>query len=123
MNNILLVSGDRIQGRDYLIIEGKNIDMKKKIYCFINSGKGTDWINVIALCEDGHCLAQHCSSSEWFAKHDIGLTSDWKHEHYKEHCPEGYELEWVDEPMGHEGIDAAYILNQELAKVAKPETV
>lgn len=69
---------------------------------------------VIALCEDGHCLAQHLSSNEGFAKHDIGLTSDWKHDNYKEHCPDGYELIWLDEPQDSKEIDAAYELNQQL---------
>lgn len=93
--------------------------MKKKIYCFVNSGRGSDMQHVIALCEDGHCLAGHLSSSEGFAKHDIGMTSDWKHDHYKEHCPEGYELIWVDEPGGSPEIDAAYLLNQQIAKAAE----
>lgn len=93
----------------------------KKIYCFINGGKGTDMNNVIALCEDGHCLAGHLSSTEGWAKHDIGINSDWKHDKYKEHCPEGYELVWVDDAEGHEGIDAAYTLNQALAKNEKQD--
>lgn len=91
----------------------------KKIYCFINSGKGTDWNIVIALCEDGHCLAQHCSSNEWFAKHDIGIDSDWKHDNYKEHCPDGYELVWLDDPANCPELDEVYKKNQELATLAK----
>lgn len=93
--------------------------MKKKIYCFINSGKGTEWNHVIALCEDGHCLAGHLSSCEGWAKHDIGINSDWKHENYKEHCPEGYDLIWVDDPEESNEIAAAYKLNQELGEAAK----
>lgn len=87
----------------------------KKIFCFVNSGRDTNWQIVIALCEDGHCLAQHLSSSEGFAKHDIGITSDCKHEKYKEHCPEGYELIWLDNPESSVDLDAAYEKNQELA--------
>ena len=49
------------------------------------------------LCE----IASHWSSNEDFAKHDIGLTSDWKHEIYKQEFPEGYELEWVDNLASH----------------------
>ena len=86
-----------------------------KIYAWINGGKGTDWVNVIALCEDGHCLAQHVSSDDGFAKHDIGITSAWKHDKYKEHCPEGYELEWVDDAKTHAGLTKAYEKNQALA--------
>ena len=79
-------------------------------------------INVVlvegVLCEDGHCLAQHCSSHEYFVKHDIGFTSEWKHEHYKEHCKEGYELIWIEDASNSHEIDAAYIKNQELANEA-----
>lgn len=89
-----------------------------KIYCWVNGGKGTDMQSVIAMCEDGHVLAGHLSSSEYFAKHDIGIDSDWKHKDYKEHCPEGYELEWVDDARTHAGVAEAYKKNQELAKLA-----
>lgn len=81
-----------------------------KIFCFVNGGNERDWFQVIALCEDGHCLAQHISSSVRFAMHDIGINSEIKHENYKGHCPNGYELVWVnaDEVIGHTEIDAAY---------------
>lgn len=82
--------------------------MTHKIFCFINSGRGTDWIRVSALSEDGEFLAGHVSSSEGFAKHDIGLTSDWKHDAYKERYPDGYELVWVDDPKGHADLMAAH---------------
>jgi len=49
-----------------------------------------------AVAEDGHCLAQHLSSSINFAKHDMGLNSTWKHELYYKHYPDGFELKWVD---------------------------
>lgn len=88
----------------------------KKIYCFINGGKGTDWQNVQALSEDGKFLAGHISSSEDFAKHDIGVTSDWKHEIYKKEYPDGYELEWVDDPLNHAGIMRAYEKHKKLPK-------
>ena len=50
-----------------------------------------------ALADDGTGLANHLSSSVEFAKHDMGLTSDWKHDYYREHAPNGFELEWVDD--------------------------
>jgi hypothetical protein len=92
--------------------------MKKKIFCFINGGNGRDWFPVIAICEDGHCLAEHISSSEWFALHDIGINSDIKHEQYKEHCPNGYELVWVEDARNSVKLDAAYAKNQELGRLA-----
>lgn len=79
-----------------------------KIYLFVNSGKGTEWQCGSALSEDGEFLAGHCSSSEGWAKHDMGLTSDWKHEHYRERYPGGFELEWVDDAKTHAGVQAAY---------------
>lgn len=83
-----------------------------KIYCWVNSGRGTDWQIVIAMAEDGTALASHCSSSEGWAKHDIGIGSDWKHDTYRKHYPEGFELEWVDDFDGHPGLAAAYEKNQ-----------
>lgn len=71
-----------------------------------------------ALAEDGTCLAGHFSSSKAWLFHDMGLTSDWKHENYREHYPEGYELEWVefDYVGGHEGLMKACELNQAMAE-------
>lgn len=51
-----------------------------------------------AVREDGVVLAGHLSSSIDWAKHDLGLTSNWKHEIYQKQCPEGYELIWIDNP-------------------------
>lgn len=65
-----------------------------KIFCFINSGS-PGWYNVVAMSEDGDCLAGHTSSSDSWAMHDIGINSDWKHDLYKAKYPEGYELVWL----------------------------
>ena len=68
-----------------------------KIYltCFPN-GHGD--VMGQAVREDGVPLAGHLSSDMGWAKHDLGLTSDWKHEIYQAKCPEGYELIWIDDP-------------------------
>jgi hypothetical protein len=66
-----------------------------KIFCFINGGNSLG-VQVCALSEDGNGLAGHLSSNEGWAKHDIGINSDWKHEKYKEKYPDGYELIWID---------------------------
>ena len=79
-----------------------------KIFLFVNSGHGTDWQCGAALSEDGEFLAGHVSSSLGFARHDMGLTSDRKHEHYKERYPDGFELVWVDDARTHEGLLAAH---------------
>ena len=75
-----------------------------------------------AIAEDGTGLAHHLSSSPAFSRSDMGMPpSTWKHEIYKEHYPEGYELEWiefVDVPT-HAGLAAALLLNEKLASIAK----
>lgn len=73
-----------------------------------------------ALAADGVALCSHLSSSVDFAKHDMGLTSDWKHEHYQKHAPDGYELEWVDDPATHDGWQAALTLNRALELSGSP---
>lgn len=60
-----------------------------------------------AITEDGRGLASHLSSSEWFSKHDMY----WKHEAYAEACPDGYELEWVDDVDGHPALLKALEIN------------
>ncbi len=69
-----------------------------------------------ALAEDGKCLASHLSSDEWYSRHDMGLTSDWKHSLYEKHYPDGYLLEWIDEKDldNHEGFREAFALNKKL---------
>jgi hypothetical protein len=92
-----------------------------RIYCWINSGAGTEWVMSVALAEDGACLGQHCSSSDGFARMDIGYVEPLgpvsgpgqeKRRRFAEHYPDGYELVWVDDPLHHEGLGAAYALNQ-----------
>lgn len=91
----------------------------KKIYCFCNT-RSPGWYVVLALCEDGVCLGLHASSTEAFAKLDIGYLSDehYRHEDYREHCPDGYELVWVDDPKSHDGVMAAYARNQAMREGA-----
>lgn len=40
-------------------------------------------------------IASHWSSGIHWCQHDMGITSDWKHDIYKEMCPDGYELIWL----------------------------
>lgn len=79
----------------------KNTNGKTKIYltCFpINNGVLTGDVMGQAVREDGVPLTSHLSSDVTWAKHDLGLTGNWKHEIYQEKCPEGYELIWIDDP-------------------------
>lgn len=88
-------------------------DKKMKIYltCMPGGFREGDVIGY-ALGEDGQGLASHLSSNVEFSKHDMGLTGDWKHDHYAKCYPEGYELEWVDDPETHEGWLKAVALNK-----------
>jgi len=54
---------------------------------------GSDVIGV-AIDEEGETLANHYSSNEEFSKHDMGFTSDWKHDIYLRRYPEGFRVEW-----------------------------
>lgn len=72
-------------------------DGSRRIYCLINSQNGRDEFNTIALCEDGETVGGHMSSSLGWAKHDIGIHSDWHHNDYLAHCPTGFTLIWIDE--------------------------
>lgn len=90
-----------------------------KIYLFCTAtGEGTGNVrgstvggDVIgyALAEDGECLDTHLSSNWVYSQHDMGLTSNWKHEIYEKKYPNGYQCEWVDEKEfhRHEGFVAA----------------
>lgn len=42
-----------------------------------------------------NCLTGHLSSGEEWFKHDMGITSDWKHDIYEKHYPDGYNLEYL----------------------------
>lgn len=84
-----------------------------KIFCFIQAMNQFGYI-VIAIAEDGEVLAEHCSSSEGYAKHDIGINSNHKHDQYKKKYPDGYEVEWLnaDQLSIHTGFQKAIELNQ-----------
>jgi len=95
---------------------------KKKIFCFNNDGKPGCYYGM-AMAEDGTVLAEHICSSKGFMKHDLGLTSDWKHDQYNHYYGAGsWELEFVDDPKTHEGLQKAYKLNQEMRKNAESES-
>jgi len=67
-----------------------------------------------SVAEDGTGIASHLSSNKEFSKHDMGLTSNQKHEYYQKAFPDGYELEWVDDVENHAGLREALRLNNEL---------
>ena len=69
---------------------------KPCIYVFVNGGRGTDWVSVLALSEDGYIIAGHICSHEGFIPGDMGLDSDRKHDLYREKYPDGFELKYLD---------------------------
>lgn len=87
-----------------------------KIFCFSNvvgGGEGT----AIAVGDDGTVLGSHWCSDEWYVPHDLGVTEGARpdrHETYKKHFPNGYEMEFVPAKNveTHEGLKEAFRLNQ-----------
>jgi hypothetical protein len=96
----------------------------RRIYCFINARGQGGCMNVLveALCEDGDFLASHRSSDESWARYDIGVDSEHQHAAYEDHCPDGYTLEWVDGPLSHDGLKAAYQRHCRLPNVSAAES-
>ena len=94
--------------------------MSNTIYIYAEQIGREDW-RCFALAEDGTGLAGHLSSNEYWARHDMGFDgSTKKHNHYAEHYPDGYELEWVTDPETHFGYMAALALNRARTEEAKP---
>lgn len=93
-----------------------------KIYVFVNGRFANGDVISQAIAEDGTPLGSHLSSNESFAKHDMGITSTWKHEHYAAHYPDGFDVVWVDDEEKCEGLDHALWLSreQEGEKTRKP---
>lgn len=83
-----------------------------KIYCLINGANSIGFFPV-AVAEDGEPLSSHCSSTEGFARHDIGFTSEWKHDKYLAKYPDGYQLVWIEkEDHKDEGFRRSVELNR-----------
>lgn len=90
--------------------------MKKNIYIISIPNEEENNVSSYAICEDGYIVAYHISTNISWAKHDMGVKSNWKHKQYWEHCPEGFKLVWVDydKVEQHEEFQKAYKLNQKL---------
>lgn len=87
---------------------------KKKIYAFNNGGR-PGFYEAVAVGEDGLCLASHICSDERWMLHDMGVTSDWKHDTYDAWAPEGWEIEFIpsEELDTHEDLKKAITLAEE----------
>lgn len=93
--------------------------MKPKIFAFSNV-RGGD-VQAYGMAEDGTILADHWCSNEAWVPNDLGVTSGRKHEEYRKHYPDGFEVEFVlaSEVLTHAGLKRAFELNQQQAGAAK----
>lgn len=91
------------------------LSTKPKIYAFVNGGSD-DWWNMAALSEDGIFLAGHVCSHPVYGQHDMGVTSDWKHEYYRAHYPDGYEVIWVEDARTDSRLAEAHAKHMALGK-------
>ena len=96
---------------------------KNKIYCFSNVVGGGDGI-AYAMAEDGTVLGSHWCSHESYVPNDLGVIEGSRpdrHEDYKKHYPNGYEMEFVrsTDIKNHKGLQKAFALNTIQGKNAK----
>ena len=93
---------------------------KPKIFVFANVGPNYQRGDVygVALTEDGAVVANHISSSEDWLKHDLGVSSQWHHDEYREYYPDGFQAVFIsiDEQRAQSNADfeAALRRNREL---------
>lgn len=79
---------------------------KKTIYIAAEQAKSGDYFGY-AFIENEGLIASHFSSNEAFVRHDMGITSDWKHDRYDKECPDGWELEYLGVMSREDLIDWA----------------
>ncbi len=75
------------------------------IYVFCNSCE-PNWHSIASVTADGRGVAGHVCSHHGFVEHDMGFVGDWKHDTYNEMFPDGWALEWVEDPRNHPVIKA-----------------
>ena len=87
-----------------------------KIYAYCTPWGGD--VLGYAIAEDGTGLTSHLSSNPTWSQHDLGVTSDWHHDGYRKHYPDGYEVVWVEDIETHEGLRTALERNSAVAEAA-----
>ena len=55
-----------------------------------------DWMGA-AFVDNMGIIASHACSAPGWVPHDMGITSDWKHDTYDEMFPDGWEIEYAGE--------------------------
>lgn len=102
----------------------KPVEKLPIIFGFNNGGQ-PGLLHATLLAEDGAGLGGHACSCEGFMYGDLGILKDTRpdrHEGFREHYPDGYRMDFVpySDVKKHEKLQAAFILNQELAEQAPP---
>ena len=71
-----------------------------------------DYINTRAEVDGAY--GRSLTSLPIFARHDLGagFNSNWRHDDYDAHYPDGWEIEWIDDPTNHDRLQAAIAKNQ-----------
>ncbi|QXO12669.1 hypothetical protein pEaSNUABM49_00432 [Erwinia phage pEa_SNUABM_49] len=94
----------------------------KKIFVVPN-GESYFGVSMVALTEDGDCIAGHLSSNTTWGRHDMGIGSDWKHDLYdKEYGAGQWELLYADdEVMDSEEFKLAVQRNHEKGEADEQE--
>jgi hypothetical protein len=87
---------------------------KPLIFAWLNGGS-SEWYRCMSMSEDGEVLAGHVCSHENFAPHDLGVTSNWKHEEYIKKYPDGFRITYVPyaEVKNYAPIQEAFKRNKE----------
>lgn len=101
------------------------LHMLPVIYGF-NNGGSPGWYSGCLLASDGEGMGGHVCSNEGYMPHDLGVLEGSRpdrHEGFQKHFPDGYRMDFIpsSEVRTHEGLEAAYKLNQEKAKAAEAE--
>lgn len=70
--------------------------MKKIYICYSGEPEFLHAHAIVGICEDWKLdsIAWHLCSNESFVKHDMWITSDWKHDIYDKEYPDWWQLEW-----------------------------
>lgn len=102
----------------------KSVEELPFIYGFNNGGGGGLYHGVL-IAQDGTCLGGHGCSHEGYMLGDLGILEGSRpdrHESFREHYPDGYRMAFVGykDVNAHEGLQAAFKLNQANKKEMQP---
>lgn len=117
------------EGKGYAVFNphSKPIGELPVIYAFSNVRGGGDGV-CYAMAQDGTVLGSHWCSNEAYAPHDLGVLEGARpdrHEDYRKHYADGYRMDFVRtaDVLAHEGLQAAWKLNEQQAEASPPGDV